>query len=212
MNAALLLSTLVMGFMGSVHCASMCGPISCSFKGGKQFKSYHLGRLVSYLGIGSLLFFGSQYFTGAESRSLKILFSILFAIFFVIFGLVQLGVINYKSNFKVYKYQFALMSKMRPLINRFPVMLGFLTGLFPCAWLYSFLFLAVQAKSYSLSMSIIFIFWMTSLPAFYLLGTLLQTLIRNSKWSYQKISGFVLIAAGLLSILGHWSDVILLKL
>lgn len=212
MQTAFLLSLLTMGFMGSLHCASMCGPLSCSLKNSRQFKSYHLGRLISYLIIGSVLFFGSQYFVNTDSRGLKLAVSLIFTFLFVVFGLVQMGVVKIKSQLKFYKYQFALMSSARSLINKFPIALGLLTGLFPCAWLYSFLLLSSQMKNYSLAMLVIFILWATSLPAFYFVTVALQRLIKNSKISYQKISGFVLIAAGLFSVLGHWSDVIFLKL
>ena len=212
MQAAFLLSLLAMGFMGSLHCASMCGPVSCSLKNGKQFKSYHLGRLISYLIVGSVLFFGSQYFVNTDSRGLKLTVSLVFAALFVIFGLVQMDIIKIKSNFKIYKYQFALMSSARSLIDRFPVVLGLLTGLFPCAWLYSFLLLSSQMKSYPMAMFVIAILWLTSLPAFYFVTSVLQKLVKSSKVSYQKISGLILIAAGLFSVLGHWSDVLFLKM
>lgn len=198
--------------MGSLHCASMCGPVSCSFKNAQQLKSYHLGRLISYLLMGGLLFGGSQYFISTESRFIKLVVSLFFATLFVAFGLVQMDVIKISKSVKIYKYQFALMSSFRPLIKRFPIVLGLLTGLFPCAWLYSFLLLSSQMKSYPMAAAVIFILWLTSLPAFYFFTTLLQKLVKSSKMSYQKISGFILIAAGLLSVLGHWSDVLFLKL
>lgn len=212
MQVAFVLSLLTMGFMGSLHCATMCGPVSCSLKNGQQFKSYHMGRLISYLVMGSILFYGSQYFVNTESRLLKVVVSLLFAVLFVVFGLVQMEIIKLKNQFIIYKYQFALMSSARMLINRFPMVLGLLTGLFPCAWLYSFLLLSSQMKSYPTAMAVIFILWITSLPAFYFFTTLLQKLVKDSKMSHQKISGFILIAAGLFSVLGHWSDVIFFKI
>lgn len=212
MQAAFLLSLLTMGFIGSLHCASMCGPLSCSLKNKKQFKSYHVGRLISYLAMASVLFFGSQYFINTDSRPLKLAVSLFFAAAFVLFGLVQMDVIKFKNQIKIYKYQFVLMSSARSLIDRFPIVLGLLTGLFPCAWLYSYLLLSSQMKIYPQAMLVIFILWMTSLPAFYFFTAVLQKLVKNSKISYQKISGFILIAAGLFSVLGHWSDVIFLKL
>jgi uncharacterized protein len=212
MQFAFVLSVLVMGFMGSLHCAGMCGPVSCSLRNGKQFKSYHLGRLISYLILGSLLYYGSQFFVSTDSRFLKLAFSLIFSVLFVLFGLVQMNILKFTGQFKLYKYQFGLMSSLRSVIDKFPIVLGLLTGLFPCAWLYSFLLLSSQMQSYSMSVLVIFMLWATSLPAFYFFTTVLQKLVKNSKLSYQKISGFILITAGLLSVLGHWSDVIFLKL
>ena len=213
MQIAVLFSVFVMGFMGSLHCAGMCGPISCSFRGGKQFFSYHVGRLISYLGVGSLLFHSSQYLLSTDSRPLKLTVSLAFGILFILFGLSQMNLLKINIfNSRIFKIQFGLMKKFRPVIDKFPILLGLLTGFFPCAWLYSFLLLAGQMKTYGMSMAVLAVFWMTSLPAFYLFTEIMQGLIKRSKYTYQQISGAILIFAGLFSVFGHWSDVLFLTL
>jgi sulfite exporter TauE/SafE len=98
------------------------------------------------------------------------------------------------------------MMKNKLLIDKFPVLLGLLTGLFPCGWLYSFVILASQMTTLTESVLVIFIFWLTSLPAFLVFTGFIAQLIRKSPVSYQRISAIVLIAAGLFSILGHWAE------
>lgn len=202
-------SILMMGFLGSWHCGVMCGPLSCNFKAHKDFVTYHLGRLVSYLVLSSLLYFGIQYFLNVESRSLKLAASVFFGIIFIYFGLAQLNLFSIKRFlFKYYKFQFLLLDRFKNLYKKFPVLLGLLTGLFPCGWLYSFLLLSSQMKSWSQASLVVVLFWLTSLPAFLVFTGFMQGLVKNSPIRYQTLSGVVLIVAGVLSILGHWSSVL----
>lgn len=210
MNIALIFSVLVMGFLGSWHCGVMCGPISCNFKKQKDFSSYHFGRLASYLIVGALLFYGTHFFMDTESRHLKMAVSLFFGVILIYFGLTQWGLLGVKSSGKINiisKIHFYLLKKISPL-HKIPLILGLLTGLFPCAWLYSFLFLSSQMPSLYESLLIITVFWLSSLPAFVVLTGFMRHLIDRSPFSYQKISGFVLIIAGILSVLGHWAEIL----
>lgn len=205
MQLALMGSFLIMGFMGSWHCAAMCGPLCGNFKNQNDFILYQLGRLLSYLIIGSILFYGTHYLLNVESRPLKLVITIIYGVIFILFGLTQLTLI--KGNTVQFKYsllQFKLVQKNRDLVKRFPAFLGLLTGLFPCAWLYSFLFLSTRMDTISHALFVIFIFWFTALPAFIAFTGFMQSLIKYSPISHQKISGIVLILAGILAIIGHW--------
>lgn len=211
MQYAIFSSVLLMGFLGSMHCGVMCGPLSCNLKNKNQFLSYHLGRLVSYISIAALLFLGSQYLLNTESRKLKLVISILFTLFFVIFGLIQLNFIRWpEGRFNFYKIQFFLLQKSKNLIDKFPVVLGLLTGLFPCSWLYSFFFFSTQLPKLTDAVIAIMLFWLSSLPAFLVVTSLLRELIRKSPYTYQKISGVILIIAGIFSVMSHWADIMLL--
>lgn len=208
MEGALFVSCFVMGFLGSWHCGVMCGPLSCSFRKVPHFFAYHLGRLFSYLFFGAILYFGFHYFVNVESRVLKSVATFFFGGLFLFFGLSQLNIISSsKYFFKVYKLQFRILENARKTAQKFPFLLGLLTGLFPCGWLYSFLLLSSQMKSLSQALILIFVFWLTSLPAFLIVTTFMQKLIRSSPSSHQKISGVILILAGLLSLMGHWVPV-----
>lgn len=208
MQFALMGLIFLMSFLGSWHCGVMCGPLSCNFKVRQDFFSYHIGRLISYLLMGAVLFFGTHYFINTESRNLKLAASMIFGLIFIIFGLIQLNIFKHnRLIFKYYKIQFKIIEANKDLANKFPIILGLLTGLFPCTWLYSFLLLSTQMKSLTESLLVIFIFWVSALPAFVVFTGFMQNLIKSSPVSYQKISGFILIAAGLFSIIGHWAEI-----
>lgn len=75
----MLYSALIFGFISSLHCVGMCGPIAMmlpidqnnSFKKWSQIATYQLGRVVAYASLGllfgvlgsgfSLLDFNSNY-------------------------------------------------------------------------------------------------------------------------------------------------------
>ena len=113
-----------------------------------------------------------------------------------------------KWSFKYYKIQYKIIEKNKEIAQRFPIVLGLLTGFFPCGWLYSFLFLSSQMKTVNESLLVVFIFWLTALPAFMALTGFINHLIKASPVSHQRISGFVLLLSGVLSIVGHWSEII----
>ena len=213
MEYTIMASALVMGFMGSWHCGVMCGPLVCNFKKATQFSSYHIGRLISYISLGSLLFFGFKYFSEVDSRPVRIGISIFLGVILILFGLHQLSLIS-KTNLErratsfLVKGQFWILKKTKFLTEKFPFILGLLTGFFPCSWLYSFLLLASQMKSWPMSVAVIIVFWFTSLPAFLVFTGFMQSLIKNSPTRYQKISGIILILAGLLTVFGHWIHVL----
>lgn len=208
MQLTILGSVLVLGFLGSWHCGVMCGPLSCNFRTYQHFISYHLGRLVSYLVVGSLLFTGSQFLMTRESHWVKTIASITFGVLFVSFGLIQMNLLKNKNQFfKYYKFQFQILERFKNYYDRFPLLLGLLTGLFPCLWLYSFLLLASQSQTLGMSSMVIFLFWLTSLPAFIVMTAFLKTLIHRSPVRYQMLSGAVLIAAGLMAIASQWSNI-----
>lgn len=211
MTVAAIFSVLIMGFLGSWHCGVMCGPISCNFKKQKDFFSYHIGRLISYLVIGLIFYHGAHFFLDTGSRHLKMAASLFFGIILVYFGLNQWGTFKSQSSGKMNKFSklhFHILKKFSPA-QKIPLLMGLLTGLFPCAWLYSFLLLSSQMPSFYECLLVIAVFWLSSLPAFAILTGFMRHLIQRSPFSYQKISGFVLIAAGLFSIIGHWAEIII---
>jgi len=55
-EAALVVSALLLGLAGSPHCAAMCGPIHLFLAraGGRGLWAYHVGRVITYGGIGAL--------------------------------------------------------------------------------------------------------------------------------------------------------------
>lgn len=203
MTWLLAFSTLLMGFAGSFHCGLMCGPISCSIKNRKLIWSYHLGRLISYLTIASLLHLGFRYLINLESRLLKMSVAVFFLITFILFSIVQAGWVHRSDLQRTYLKAFWAS---RSWFLKSPFLLGLMTGLFPCGWLHTFVFFSSQMPTLTGSLSLILIFWFSSLPILLTVNHTFQAVLRQAPASYQRIAGLVLIFAGFLSLAGHWLE------
>lgn len=203
MTWLLALSTLLMGFAGSFHCGLMCGPISCSIKDRKLIWSYHLGRLISYLTMAALLHLGFRYLINLESRLLKISIAGLFLVTFILFSVIQAGWVRRPNLQRTYLKFFWTC---RNWLMSSPFLLGLMTGLFPCGWLHTFVFFSSQMPTLAGSLSLILIFWLSSLPILVTVNHTFQAVLRQAPARYQRIAGFVLIFAGFLSLAGHWLE------
>ncbi len=149
----MLVSAFVLGFLGSLHCVGMCGPIAfmlpvdrtSSLKKISQIGIYHLGRLLAYSLIG--LVFGligkSLYLFGFQQQ-----LSILVGILMVLSVLIPQKTFN-KYNFA--KPVYRLISKVKTALGqalkkKTPdtfLTIGFLNGFLPCGLVYMAVFAAI---------------------------------------------------------------------
>lgn len=149
----MLLSALVLGLMGSLHCLGMCGPIAFMLpvdrdNGVKklfQIFLYHFGRLLSYGMIGLLfgmLGKGLSIFGLQQKLSIAI-------------GILMIAIVFVPTKF-FYRYNFSkpfyrIISKIKSrlgegLKKKSPdtfLTIGFLNGYLPCGLVYMALFGAI---------------------------------------------------------------------
>jgi sulfite exporter TauE/SafE len=149
----MLLSAIILGLMGSLHCIGMCGPIAFmlpvdrtnSYKKFGQIFLYHLGRLFAY-GIIGLVFglLGKGLYVFGVQQNLSIAIGIL---------MIVLVLIPYKtfSKYNLSKPLFKIISKVKnrlgqELKKKRPdtfLTIGLLNGFLPCGLVYMALFGAV---------------------------------------------------------------------
>ncbi|MDH3697279.1 MAG: sulfite exporter TauE/SafE family protein [Flavobacteriaceae bacterium] len=139
-------SAFILGFVGSLHCIGMCGPIafmlpldrSNPIKQGSQVLSYHLGRILTY-GILGLLFglvgSGLQLFGWQQKLSIGIGSLMIFAVIWM-----YLPFKKWSLSPLVYKLIRRLKNGMGGLLTRKSTpalfVLGLLNGLLPCGLVY----------------------------------------------------------------------------
>ena len=149
----MLLSAVILGLMGSLHCIGMCGPIAFmlpvdrenEFKKAFQVFLYHLGRLLAY-GIIGLLFglLGKGLYLFGMQQKLSIAIGILM----IAIVLIPTRILN-RYNFS--KPVYRLISKVKnrlgqELKKKTPdtfLTIGFLNGFLPCGLVYMALFGAI---------------------------------------------------------------------
>ncbi|MEP3374288.1 MAG: sulfite exporter TauE/SafE family protein [Maribacter dokdonensis] len=146
----MLLSALILGLMGSLHCVGMCGPIAFmlpvdrtnNYKKFGQIAIYHFGRLLAY-GIIGLVF-------GLLGKGLSIFgiqqkLSIVIGIIMILIVLIPYQTFNkYNLSKPVYKIISKVKNQLgRELKKKSPdtfLTIGFLNGFLPCGLVYMALF------------------------------------------------------------------------
>ncbi|WP_439152674.1 sulfite exporter TauE/SafE family protein [Winogradskyella sp.] len=146
----MLVSALILGLLGSLHCVGMCGPIafmlpvdrSNSFKKVSQISIYHLGRLLSYSIIG--LIFGlvgkSLYIFGFQQQ-----LSIAIGIIMIVLVLIPyktLGRYNLSKplNKLISRVKSRLGQALKKKTSDTFLTIGFLNGFLPCGLVYMAVF------------------------------------------------------------------------
>ena len=146
----MLLSALILGLMGSLHCVGMCGPIAFmlpvdrtnNYKKFGQIFIYHFGRLLAY-GIIGLVF-------GLLGKGLSIFgmqqkLSIAIGIIMILIVLIPYQTFNkYNLSKPIYKVISKVKNQLgKELKKKSPdtfLTIGFLNGFLPCGLVYMAVF------------------------------------------------------------------------
>lgn len=161
------------GLVTSLHCVGMCGPLACTFIGGKksagavgvtELLSYQLARLLTYSLVGGLagaLGAGFVQWAGATPAHLMPFALIIFfvAIVFGVEGLAtKIPVLN-RLSFRLMRLCYKVSGRTRGLA------LGMATPLLPCGPLYLAFWVACMSGSASQGALMLLFFGLGTLPA-----------------------------------------------
>jgi len=207
----MLLSAVILGLMGSLHCVGMCGPIAFmlpvdrnnSFKKFGQVFLYHFGRLLAY-GIIGLIFglLGKGLYVFGIQQKLSIVIGLLMII---------IVLIPYKtfSKYNLSKPVYKLISKVKnrlgqELKKKKPdtfLTIGFLNGFLPCGLVYMALFGAIAMGNAAEGSLYMILFGVGTIPlmttAIYFSGILKGSIRQKA----QKLIPVFVILVGVLFIL-----------
>lgn len=197
--------------LGSPHCAGMCGGFVAIYSHHARGKFlphilYSLGRLITYctLGLAAAAFGASiDSFTEIGRAS-----ALLVGAALVVLGVVRL--IRGPSAPRA-----ALVDRMTSLVGKVaaplmrsesilkPLLIGVVTTLLPCGWLYTFVALAMAAARPAEALVIMAAFWAGTLPVMLSLGALSRMVIGRFEHLLPRITALLIILGGLLSIGVH---------
>lgn len=189
-------------FLGSFHCAAMCGPVASLMSTRRHLLSYNLGRLCGYMLMGALAGSLGQFFLSSSIESLRWISVSLLALILFLLGLTKLfprHPLWLHRTQKTFKIPVAWAEVFR---SQTGFVVGSLTALLPCGWLYTFILAAVATRSAWGGALTLLLFWLGSVPALSALPTLVKKTIRHSNFQQQRIAGFILIFSSLYSL---WS-------
>jgi hypothetical protein len=207
----MLVSALILGLLGSLHCVGMCGPIafmlpvdrSNSYRKVSQIAVYHFGRLLAYSLIG--LVFGlvgkSLYIFGIQQQ-LSIIIGVLMIVL-VLIPYQTLGKYNLSRplNKIISKVKSSLGKALKKKTANTILTIGFLNGFLPCGLVYMAVFGAVATGSLLEGSLYMVLFGLGTIPlmtsAIYL-GKFLNTTIKQR---IQKAIPVFVVIIGVLFIL-----------
>lgn len=166
------LAALVAGFVTSLHCMGMCGPLACAVlstngeeKNSKlvTFGGYHLGKLLSYMILGTLAgAIGSRFVSGTTALPAQVL-TWSMVVFFLLLALgldrvaLRLPVVG-KLSRTFMKRAYQVRGSIRGLA------LGLATPFIPCGPLYLMFWVAALAGSASDGAIMMLMFSLGTMP------------------------------------------------
>jgi sulfite exporter TauE/SafE len=190
-----------MGFVGSMHCIGMCGPLIMAvpfakLSGFKKFFSiiqYHLARSIAYGFIGAIVgVAGWQVYLSGYQNEISILSGVLILVV-TLFPFVFKYKISNVIPISMVSHLYSRVLKMNSIFHF--IFLGFINGLLPCGLVYSALIAAVSMGSIETSFMYMFYFGMGTLPAMYLIsvsGNFLQLFFKSHyRWAVPFIVSMV---------------------
>ena len=206
----MLYSALIFGFISSLHCVGMCGPIAMmlpidqnnSFKKWIQIATYQMGRVVAYASLG-LLFgvLGSGFFFAGFQQQL----SILAGIFMILIAIIpEKKLAQYNFSKPIYKListvktQLGLQFKNKSYKSLF--LIGLFNGYLPCGMVYVALFGAMAMNHVFLGSLYMILFGLGTIP----LMTVVVNLFKSTSFTFyakfQKAIPVLMILMGILFI------------
>lgn len=213
-------SVLVASLLGSPHCAAMCGPFACLYGGqldrgpaGLAHAGYNLGRLGAYLLLGTLA--GAA---GAGLDQLGLLAGLpraaamVAGVLMILWGgLTIAGALGARvpgttppAGFRRLLVRMVARFQDRPPATR-ALMLGLLTTLLPCGWLYAFVATAAGTGSAAGGALVMAAFWVGTLPVMAGVGVAAQRALGPLRSRLPVVTAAVLVVLGLLTIGGRFT-------
>ncbi len=212
----LLGGVLLASILGSIHCAGMCGPFTCLYTGPRAgaawsaHAAYNLGRLISYVLLGAAA--GS---IGARVDDLGRIagvahFAALFAGSLMVVWAVssigsKLGVLVPASLAPEWARRtiggvLISASRQPPAVRA--LLVGLLTTLLPCGWLFTFVVVAAGTGGSLAGAGVMAVFWAGTVPMLLAVGIGAARLFGPLSRRMPVVSATLVLVLGLLTMAG----------
>lgn len=196
-SMTVLLSILLAAFLGSWHCAIMCGPLCISLSSKGSLWPYQLGRMLSYTLAGALAGAFAQKLLWNQSFIIKIA-----SLFFLSFAFLWLAIDLYRQKQPQFTKQ--IWQRVLKVKTHSRFFLGILSVFLPCGWLFYFLLAAATTQSALSGALVLFLLYLSSLPALAGSSWLMRERLRKSQPQQHKWATVVITLAGLYALFAHY--------
>lgn len=211
-----LLTIFLTSFFGSVHCAGMCGGFValCTVESKRVPASvcgYHLGRLNTYLLIGV-----AAGLIGASIKSAGIVIGIHYLASALLGGMLIVSGVAALSGRRLLRPDHPLLRRLSSGVltivrhgNQLPIaflrsfIIGTVTTLLPCGWLYSFAVVAATTGTPIDAVAVMFVFWLGTIPCLVATGALARALGGSLGQLAPRLTAVAVILAGVISLAQH---------
>ncbi|NOR64878.1 MAG: hypothetical protein GQ468_02555 [Candidatus Scalindua sp.] len=193
--------------IGSIHCVGMCGALAMTAgaQSRKGLAYYHLGRLLGYFSVGALAGFLGSEFINSEMKYISLISTVFLSVSFLVIGfsIIKKGQLHIKQPaFLKLFYQNRvgriLESKTSHSVSSF--LIGLLSPLLPCGWLYGFILIAVATNNPLWGGILLTSFWIGTIPALSGISLLVKKPIKHFNGKASIFIGIFLMLIGLSSL------------
>lgn len=207
----MLYSALLFGFISSLHCVGMCGPIALMLPVDKdnavkkwlQISTYQIGRVTAYTSLGVIFgFLGAGFFLAGFQQQLSIVVGVLMILIAV---LPEKKLAQYNFSKPIYKIisnvktQLGFQFKKKSYKSLF--LIGLFNGYLPCGMVYVALFGAMAMNNVFLGSIYMTLFGVGTMPLLMVLVNFLKTTQFSFYSQFQKVIPILIICMGLLFVL-----------
>lgn len=210
---ALWITILGSSLTGSLHCVAMCGPlIGLSGRHSLSLALAHaLGRLTTYAALGALAgLVGGAIDLAGSLAAIQHVAAIAAGAVIVGCGLRGIAVARgWRSAGRAggALFQRGLVQIRGRRAARRAWLVGALTGLLPCGWLWAFVVSAAGTGSPATGAAVMAVFWLGTVPAMTGMFALGGAVVSGLRWRMPVISACVLLALGVATLTVRWHDV-----
>ena len=198
---------------GSLHCVAMCGPLVGLHAGARSLRLalvHALGRLTTYAALGALAgLVGGAVDTAGHLAAIQHGAAIVAGVVIVGWGLRTIAIARgwlTAAGSAPQLFQRGLVQlRTRGAVSR-AWLIGALTGLLPCGWLWVFVVSAAGTGGPGTGAAVMAVFWLGTVPAMTGVLALGGPVIDRIRRKLPVLSACVLIALGVTTLALRWRD------
>lgn len=206
-----LVAALTLGFLGSLHCIGMCGPLTLAVPSSASSRwkfflerlVFTAGRVTTYAVLGALLgMFGSKLFLAGVQQNISVILGITILVTIVLPLSLKSRLQKFSPLEKIYaviKRRFSSLMKRRGSIALF--LMGMMNGLLPCGLVYTALLGATAVADPGRSALFMSLFGVGTAPALIAVSLAGKLISLKFRPLFSRVVPFLSIALAIILIL-----------
>ena len=212
---AVLAGVVLTSLVGSVHCIAMCGPLVGLHGGARTMRLaavHSLGRLLTYAVLGAIAgLIGSAIDLAGNLGNVQRAATIVAATIIVAIGagqIVHVHVTRARARARGRSAFASALVQIKPkTAARRSFLIGTLTGLLPCGWLWAFVIAAAATASPLTGALVMAAFWLGTVPAMVGVLAFAGPLVAKLRARMPAVTAVALIAIGVGTLALRYRDI-----